>query len=85
MGEALQKDALDLLIELSYPIFEVGIAFEVQSVDLRDEKFRPDLRKQLGINLRQPGSCPAVRRRRPWYIDKLRGLLQRVEYPCIGR
>lgn len=36
MGESLQKNALDLLVQLGHPLVEICVTFQIQSVDLKD-------------------------------------------------
>ena len=36
VGQPLQQDAFDLLIKLRYPVLEICVAFEIQTINLVD-------------------------------------------------
>jgi hypothetical protein len=42
MRQPLQQDALDPLVKFLHPVIEVGVAFQIQAIDLSREKLEEE-------------------------------------------
>ena len=84
VGQSLKQDGFNAFVQLGYPIIQIGITFQIQTINLRERIKKISRLKQKieedGI-LQQLGSFQGVQRKLQLCTNRLKGLQLHEEYP----